>query len=102
MCLCLVPFFSKCIFSCYTIPLHRPAILFLVFLFLFSLPSLQTPLPLPVCYLPLPVCYLPLYRCAPINLISLLDSLYDVSLATHSFLISSFVIFCHLTFRILL
>src|SRR6218665_2786934 len=43
-----------------TIPLHHPAILFLVFLFLFSLPSPQTPPPISVCYPPF-------YRCAQIS-----------------------------------
>src|SRR6218665_2545451 len=50
--LCLVSSFSECMFPHYTIPLHHPAILFLVFLFLISLPSLRTRPPLPVCYLP--------------------------------------------------
>src|SRR6218665_601162 len=56
-------FLSECIYPRYTISLHRPAILFLVFLFLFFHPSPRTPPPLPVCYLSF-------YRCAQISLIS--------------------------------
>jgi len=61
--LCLVPSISACIFPRYTIPLHRPAIPFLVVLFSFSLSSPRTP-PL------LPVCYLPFYKCVQISSIS--------------------------------
>jgi len=84
--------FIMYISSLYTISLHRPAILFLVFLFLFFLSSLQTPPPLPVCYLSRLSSIL--YRCAKISLISFLWlSVWCFSCnATHFFLISSFVI----------
>src|SRR6218665_301933 len=63
--LCLVHSLSACIilFPRYTITLHRPAIPFLVVLFLFSLSSPRTP-PL------LQVSYLPFYRCVQISSIS--------------------------------
>src|SRR6218665_53376 len=61
--LCLVTSFSESIFPRHTIPLYPPAILFLVFLVLISLPSPRRPPPLPVWSLPF-------YRCVQISLIS--------------------------------
>ena len=94
--LCLVPSFSECIFPRYTILLHRPAIPFLVVLFLFPLSSPRTP-PL------LPVCYLPFYRCVQISSISSLKFSVRCFFCYPFFFLflQSWFFCCHLTFIIL-